>query len=310
MPARVPSILLAAAALAALLLAVPPSAHAEESGAEVLYLSLVWHQHQPLYYKNASGAYTRPWARVHATKDYYGMAAMLEKYPDIHVTFNLTPVLIRQLDDLASGARDSYEAEAEIPAEKLSTADKLFILQRFFDTNRTRVIARFPRYKELLDKRGGTTEDAIQAALHTFSVQDFRDLQIWFNLAWFDPDFLSQEPLSSLVRKGRDFIEQDKPILFAAARDIIRKIIPEHRKLQDAGQIEITATPYAHPILPLVYNSDLAARSDPTARMPARFSYPQDAIAQLAKSVEVYESHFGRRPLGCGPRKALLRRTS
>ena len=306
MPARAPSIFLAAAILAGLLAAVPPAAHAEESGAYVLYLSLVWHQHQPLYYKNPSGVYTRPWVRVHATRDYYAMAAMLEKYPAIHVTFNLTPVLIRQLDDLASGARDSYEAASEIPAEKLSPADKLFILQRFFDTNWTRVIFRFPRYKELLDKRGGTTEEAIQSALRTFSVRDFRDLQVWFNLAWFDPDFLAREPLASLVRKGRDFDEQDKPILFAAARDIIRKIIPEHRKLQDAGQIEITTTPYAHPILPLIYNSDLAAGSDPTAQMPARFSYPQDAIAQLARSVEVYENHFGRKPLGLWPSEGAV----
>ena len=73
---------------------------------EVLYLNLVWHQHQPLYYKDA-GVYTRPWARVHATKDYYDMAAMLEQYPDVHVTFNLTPVLLRQLDDLAAGAKDA-----------------------------------------------------------------------------------------------------------------------------------------------------------------------------------------------------------
>ena len=305
MAARGPSIFLAALALAGMLLAVPPSIHGEESG-DALYLSLVWNQHQPLYYKNASGAYTRPWVRVHATKDYYDMAAMLEKYPDIHVTFNLTPVLIRQLDDLGSGARDSYEVAAEIPAEKLAAADKVFILQRFFDANWSHMIAQFPRYKELLDKRGGTTEEAIQSALRSFSVQDFRDLQVWFNLAWFDPDFLAQEPLASLVRKGGDFKEQDKTILFKTARDIIRKIIPEHRKLQGAGQIEVITTPYAHPILPLIYNSDLAAGSDPTAQMPARFSYPQDAIAQLAKSVEVYESHYGRKPVGLWPAEGAV----
>lgn len=306
MSARAPSIFLAVIALAGMLLAAPPSILGEESGEDVLYLSLVWHQHQPLYYKNASGVYTRPWVRVHATKDYYDMAAMLEKYPDIHVTFNLTPVLIRQLDDFASGARDAYEVAAEVPAEKLAAADKIFILQRFFDTNWGRVIAGFPRYKELLDKRGGTTAEAIQSALRSFTVQDFRDLQVWFNLAWFDPDFLAQEPLASLVRKGRGFDERDKTILFDAARVIIRKIIPEHRKLQDAGQIEVITTPYAHPILPLIYNSDLAAGSDPTAQMPARYSFPQDAIAQLAKSVEVYESHYGRKPHGLWPAEGAV----
>jgi alpha-amylase/alpha-mannosidase (GH57 family) len=147
---------------------------------------------------------------------------------------------------------------------------------------------------------------SIQSALRTFSAQDFRDLQVWFNLAWFDPDFLAQEPLASLVRRGRDFTEQDKTVLFTMARDIIRRIIPEHRKLQDAGQIEVITTPYAHPILPLIYNSDLAAGSDPTAQMPVRFSYPQDAIAQLARSVEVYERHFGRKPVGLWPAEGAV----
>ena len=78
------------------------------AGGDVLYLNLVWHQHQPLYYKDA-GVVTRPWVRVHATKDYYDMAAMLRQYPDVHVTFNLTPVLIRQLDELAAGTKDVYQ---------------------------------------------------------------------------------------------------------------------------------------------------------------------------------------------------------
>src|SRR5512140_252582 len=78
-----------------------------------LYLNITWHQHQPLYYKNSDGVITRPWVRVHATKDYYDMAAMVAKYPSVHVTFNLTPVLIRQLDDYINGAKDLYQVLAE-----------------------------------------------------------------------------------------------------------------------------------------------------------------------------------------------------
>jgi len=85
-----------------------------EAAPEVLYVNLVWHQHQPLYYKDADGIYTRPWVRVHATKDYYDMASVVAQYPDVHVTFNITPVLIRQLTDFAdNGARDLYWVTAE-----------------------------------------------------------------------------------------------------------------------------------------------------------------------------------------------------
>ena len=75
---------------------------------DVLYVNLTWHQHQPLYYKNEDGFYTRPWVRAHATKDYLDMAQKVAEYPDVHVTFNITPSLIRQINDLASGAKDIY----------------------------------------------------------------------------------------------------------------------------------------------------------------------------------------------------------
>ena len=273
---------------------------AAPDGREVLYLNLVWHHHQPLYDEEA-GVVTRPWVRVHATKDYYDMAAMLERYPDVRVTFNLTPVLLRQLDELAAGTKDIYQVMAEKPAAALTAAEKLFILSRFFDANWTNVIGRFPRYQELLAKRGGTTDAAIEAAAGRFTEQDFRDLQVWFNLAWFDPDFLAAPPLSSLVEKGRGFSEADKVIVFDAARSIVGKVVPLHRRLQDAGQIEVITTPYAHPILPLVYNSNLAAQGDPSAALPSRFSWPNDAIAQVKKAAEDYGKRFGRAPRGMWP---------
>lgn len=269
---------------------------------DVLYLNLTWHQHQPMYYKNDEGVYTRPWVRVHATKDYYDMASTVAQYPNVHVTFNLTPVLIRQLDDFSkNGAKDLYWVMAEKPANTLTEDDKRFILTRFYDVNWTNIIARFPRYQELLDKRGGTDDAAINRALTSFSEQDFRDLQIWFNLAWFDPDFLDQEPLKSLVAKGRDFTEEDKKVLFDEARRVIQGVIPLHKELQDKGQIEVITTPYAHPILPLIYDTNLAKVGNPGADMPERFSYPNDAIVHLEKSVQIYEEHYGRKPRGLWP---------
>ena len=99
-----------------------PAPTATPVGEEPLYLSIVWHQHQPLYYKDpATGIYTRPWVRVHATKDYYDMASTVAKYPNVHVTFNLTPVLLRQLDDFIAGAKDIYWVMAEKPADQLTT---------------------------------------------------------------------------------------------------------------------------------------------------------------------------------------------
>jgi len=93
--------------------ATPPA----EPAGQPLYLAIIWHQHQPLYFKDpATGVYQKPWVRVHAAKDYVDMATILEDYPDIKATYNLTPSLIHQLDDLAAGAEDLYWVHSEIPA--------------------------------------------------------------------------------------------------------------------------------------------------------------------------------------------------
>lgn len=275
---------------------------APENESDVLYLNLTWHQHQPLYYKDENGVYTRPWVRVHATKDYYDMAAIVKNYPNVHLTYNITPVLMKQLDDFVNnGAKDYYWVLSEIPANELTVEEKTFILTRFFDANWTNIIGRFPRYQELLDLRGGTDAATIENAVSSFTEQDFRDLQIWFNLAWFDPTWLEQEPLKALVDKGSSFSEEDKVILFDQVRYVMAQVIPIHKELQDAGQIQVITTPYAHPILPLIYNSDEAAVGNSSAELPERFSWPNDAIAHLNKSVEMYTELFGQAPVGLWP---------
>ena len=262
-----------------------------------LYLAIVWHQHQPLYYQDPeTGVYVRPWVRLHAAKDYVDMATMLREFPDIKVTFNLTPSLIRQLEDLSAGAVDAYQELTLIPAEELTDQQKQFILDRFFDTNR-RVIARFPRYQELLDLRDGSDEP-----LTAYSADDFRDLQVLFNLAWTDPEWLAQEPLAALVEKGEGFSEEDKPIILAEHQRLIDEVIPTYRALQDDGQIEVTTTPFAHPILPLLVNTDLALIAMPDATLPnPPFVFGQDAVAQVERGVAFYEERFGQPPRGMWP---------
>ena len=136
--------------------AAPAEPTAAPANADVIYLNLTWHQHQPLYYKDEYGIYTRPWVRVHATKDYYDMAAMLKDYPNVKATFNITPVLIQQLNDMAiNGAKDLYWVLAEKKAAELTDADKDFLLTvSSMPTTATRSTS-IPGYKRLLDLRGG-----------------------------------------------------------------------------------------------------------------------------------------------------------
>ena len=262
-----------------------------------LYVMLMWHQHQPFYTKNDDGYYTRPWVRVHATKDYLDMVELVADYPDMKATFNLTPVLLRQLEDFSNGAKDLYWFYTEINADDLTEEDKAFIVSRFFDTN-PKVIARFPRYVELRNSNQNWS---------TWTNQDFRDLQILFNLAWTDPKYLSQEPLQDLVSRGRDFTEEDKTTLLNKHSELIDRVIPAHAELWKTGQIEITTTPYAHPILPLIFDTNLAAVGDIGAELPTnRFSKPTDAAIQVEKGLDLAEKLLGQRPTGMWPAEGAV----
>jgi alpha-amylase/alpha-mannosidase (GH57 family) len=298
---------LAAAVAAVLLLATcasPPGGSAMPD--DVLYLNLVWHQHQPLYYQDPeTGVYSRPWVRVHATKDYYDMATILAEYPDVRATFNLTPVLLRQLNDFVNGAKDRYWVLAEKEPAELTREEERFILERFFDANYDNLIGRFPRYTELLKQRN-EIDTRTDEGIASFSEQDYLDLQVFFNLVWFDPIFLEREPLASLVEKGGGYTQADKEILFDEVRRVVAQVVPIHRELQDAGQIEVITTPYAHPILPLIFSTRLAAEGDPTAELPEEFYYPNDAVAHLERSVEVYRESFGRDPVGLWPAEGAV----
>ncbi len=262
-----------------------------------LYVMLMWHQHQPFYTKNDDGYYTRPWVRVHATKDYLDMVELVSDYPEMKATFNLTPVLLRQLEDFSNGAKDLYWYYTEIDADILTLDDKKFIISRFFDTN-PKVIARFPRYVELRNSSQNSS---------SWTNQDYRDLQLLFNLAWTDPKYLAQEPLKNLVSKGRDFSEDDKFVLLNEHSKLIDKVIPTHAELWKTGQIEITTTPYAHPILPLIFDTNLASAGDIGAELPKnRFSKPTDAAIQVEKGLDLAEELLGQRPTGMWPAEGAV----
>ncbi len=287
-----------------------PTSTSTPSPEDVIYLSIIWHQHQPVYYKDPeTGVYAKPWVRVHASKDYYDMAAILQDYPNVHVTFNLTPSLIRQLDDFAAGATDMYWEMTKVPADQLTDDQKQFILRYFFDIN-PEIISRFPRYVELQGMRTGAGDVEIQAAMETWTAQDYCDLQVLFDLGWTDPDFLAQEPLSSLVDKGRNYTEEDKAVVLDEHLRILKEVIPLHREMQETGQIEVTMTPFAHPILPLLVDTNLAKTALPSISVPVPpFRYGQDAVAHLERGVELYRDHFNVDPRGMWPAEGSVAQT-
>ncbi len=265
-----------------------------------IYLCFLWHMHQPFYKDLASGEYKLPWTRMHALKDYYGMARLLEEFPRIRQTFNLVPSMMAQVAEYASGAaRDPFLEAALKPAEALTEADRAFLLRHSFYSDPQRMIYRYPRYGELLDAWQAQKKSGARSL---FGPQDFRDLQMWSQLAWFDEEFQEHdEEVREWLRRGRNFTLADQARMGAKQREIVAQVAPEYRKLAASGQIEISTTPYYHPILPLLCDSSIAAVSHPGVSLPPRFRYPGDARKQLEMAREFTAQTFGTAPAGRWP---------
>jgi len=307
-----------------------------------VYLAIIWHQHQPLYHDVLRDELIGPWVRRHATKDYYDMASVLAGYPDVHVTINFTVVLLKQLElyldrmapyvDTVNNTIDeaAFLAEWEghtdpwvdlalrdTPSPETATDTELELL---FDgpwscvSTSDSIMKRFPEYLELRDKNP-----------ELLTQEDFLKLKIFFDLAWYDPDFLqpggvpmpdgTTVDLSDLVDpNGTGGYVLAKPAseemanrLIAESYKIMANIVGIHKELMlDLetldGQIEMATTPFYHPILPLIYNTDEAKMAQPFDTLPFPvFAYPEDANAQIARSVSYFDQAFGQVPGGMWP---------
>ena len=255
-------------------------------------LCFLWHMHQPFYKDLWTGHYKLPWTRLHALKDYPGMVRVLDAFPTVHQTFNLVPSMLSQIEDYATGkASDPFFDCAIIPAEDLTDAQRAFVMRYFFQANVDHMIRRQPRYGELYDRR-----------FETFGPRELRDLQILSQLVWFDEDQLAtDESLRDLVRKGRDFTLADQELLTRKQRDALTDVLPVYREYAASKQIEISTTPFYHPILPLLCDSDMGAVSSPGMTLPERFSYPKDARAQLERARAYMRRTLGIDPSGLWP---------
>ena len=268
-------------------------------------VALLWHMHQPFYQDLATGEHVLPWVRLHAIKDYWGMVALLREFPAVRATFNLVPSLLVQLESFARDeARDRHLDIGLKPADALTAEEREFCVREFFHAHRPRMIDPYPRYAELFAKRESNGAGlSVRSHAAQFSTEEIRDLQVWHKLAWIDPYYFDRdERIRALAAKGRHFTEDDKAALRAVELELLRRVVPEYRDAADRGQIEISTSPFYHPILPLLCDTDVYLRTHPGSRMPReRFRRPDDAAEQLSRAVKLHEQLFGRPPVGLWP---------
>ncbi len=265
-----------------------------------LSIAFVWHMHQPYYRVPGQDEALLPWVRLHAAKDYLHMLDVLAQYPNVHATFNLVPSLNEQLIDYGAGRL--YDRIMSLAQRTTWTAEeRAYLVNLCFSINWNNIARRYPRYNELIERRS-------EAA--SFSDQELRDLLTWFNLAWTDPNVLENDPeLRALVHKDRGFDLADTQVVLQKHVTLCAEVVNRYRALEAGGYIEVTTSPYYHPILPLLIDNRLAARTTPGIPLPPpgyNFSAPEDATRQIKLAVEQHTRLFGRAPRGMWPSEGAV----
>jgi len=266
-------------------------------------LCFLLHMHQP-YYKNLkTNTFEMPWVRLHGVKGYFDIPSIVEKFENIKLTVNIVPSLLEQLIDYGNkNGEDIYLKLSLKPAKQMTTEEKVFVIDNFFSVNHQIHLPKESRYLNLFKLRSETKDQNIlKQRVTLFSEQDITDLQMLFNLSWFGFTAKEKYPLiNDLILKKQNYTTEEIKKVIEIQREIISSLIPLYSKLQKAGKIEISVSPYYHPILPLIYNSDFANRCQNTA-LPETFNYKEDAKKHIDDAINYFEKVFLQKPKGMWP---------
>ncbi len=260
-----------------------------------LYLSILWHQHQPYYKDDFDNHYHMPWVYLHALKDYYEMAKHIDSVDNVAVTFNYVPSLLIQLQDYTDvNVSDEFLILMRKQVENLTQDERDALIYQCFMANHDNMISPIARYKSLLDKyKSGVAFDNVEVL----------DLSVLYILSWCGV-FIRQEDefIHSLLQKGQYFTEQEKMKLLERCAYWVSKVVDVHKELQEKGKAEIICTPYYHPILPLLADFNSAKESYPNIPMPEHTtSLDEDADWHVAEGLKEFERFFGFKPKGMWP---------
>ncbi|OIP11478.1 MAG: glycoside hydrolase [Betaproteobacteria bacterium CG2_30_68_42] len=280
-----------------------------------LDLVLVWHMHQPDYRDHASGEFRQPWVYLHAIKDYCDMASHLERHPGVRAVVNFVPVLLDQIEDyvrqFATGElRDPLLRMLVHPnLNELRAGERHLLREWCFRSNHVTMVTPFPRYRRLHELYR-SLEGGGEAALDFLSGAFYADLVTWYHLSWIGETERRIRPLAAeLLAKGEGFTHADRMHLFDALGQIVSGLLPRYRALAAAGRIELSATPYAHPIAPLLLDLKCAREAMPEAPLPDAMSYPGGrarVFTHIDQAAASHEHRFGARCEGMWPAEGAV----
>lgn len=283
-----------------------------------LKLVICWHMHQPFYRDAESGRYHLPWTYLHGIKDYVDMVALLEEVPAARAVVNFTPTLLEQLTDYAVQISAALQRQQELSDPLLAAlaAEQLpseaegreELIRAALRANEKHLINRFPTYRQLVELANKVLKHP--AMLAYLSDQYLTDLLVWYHLAWLGETVRRNDTrVKRLMAKLHGYTLEDRRELLALIGELLSGLLERYRKLAETGQVELSVTPYAHPIVPLLLDVATSHEALPEAPLPATGKYPggrERSIWHIEEGVRVFEKYFGFRPTGCWPSEGSL----
>lgn len=278
-----------------------------------LKVVLCWHMHQPQYSEPMGGMYQLPWTYLHAIKDYVDMAWHLENVPNAKAVVNFAPTLIEQLADYDAQLKSRFKGTGRLkdpmlialdsPVQPVQIEERKTLIMCCLRANEEKLIAPFPRFAKLAKMAREFIKQPDRLAY--INDQFMIDLVVWYHLAWIGESVRRTDlRIQALMKKAHKFDFHDRRQLMAVIGELLDNLIPRYRRLAESGQIELSVTPYAHPIVPLLLDINSASEAMPGVELPEITQYPggeERSHWHLEEGLRVFESFFGFKPSGCWP---------
>ena len=255
--------------------------------------------HQPYYKDDCTNKTLMPWVFLHAIKDYYDIPWYLEKFPNIKATFNLVPSLLAQLEAYINGSsNDKFLEILRKDVNSLNLEEKDFLSEYLFLSNEQHMVKPLSRYYELLVKY-----KAHDSSFDIFTSEEILELEVLFLLSWCGNYLrVNNELIKNLLSQGKNYSHEQKSDLINQLYAFLNEVIPYYKRLQDSKQIDISTTPFYHPILPLLIDRNSAKEARADVVLPnTSANYADFASLQVQSAVDYFGELFDKKPKGFWP---------
>jgi len=283
-----------------------------------LKLVLCWHMHQPEYRDLQTGEFILPWTYLHVIKDYVDMIAHLEAVPEAKAVVNFAPILLEQIEEYARQVNGFLHGRVSITDPLLASLAesnipedpelRMKLVKDCMRANRERQINRYPAFQRLIDM-ADCLEQHYDSLMY-LNGQFISDILVWYHLAWMGETVkLTDSRVKRLIVKGSGYTLHDRIELVEVIAEQLTNVICRYKELAGKGQVELSVTPYAHPILPLLLDLNSTREAIPDALLPDLEAYPggeKRVRWHLEKGVQTFKRFFGFEPKGCWPSEGSI----